>query len=113
MNGEAGVDIMTRGQIKKIYKRRYPEVEEEAFLPLIEPDEQIRPSKHIKLGFELMNEREHYQQPEIKKNLLDLARKHRETYELIRKANKKNNQGHPIITKSKMKEKEVEVIVLE
>ena len=107
---EPGVDVMTGSQIKKIYKRRYPELEEEVFLPLIEPDEQLLPSQHIEVSFRLMNERERYQQPEIKKNLLDLARKHRETYELVRKANKKKNLERPVITKPK---KEAEVIVLE
>ena len=67
------VEIMTRAQIKKNYKRRYPEIEDEVYQSLIKPNKQTHPSRHIEISFELMNEREKYQRPEIKECLLELA----------------------------------------
>ena len=78
------VEVMTRGQIRRNYKRRYPEVEDEVYQPLIKPNKQTRPSRHIEISLELMNEREKYQNPEIKESLLELAIKHREVYEMMR-----------------------------
>ena len=82
------VEILTRKKIKNMYKRRFPEVPEEAYDTLITPDKHPNKERHMKLALEMMKERNRTNNKDLRELLVALSHGHLHVHDLIRDGTK-------------------------
>ena len=93
LSDDEDVDLLTNEEILKRYNRRYPEAEEVIYDSLATKREQVDPRIHIKLSFDLMEERNAYTNKRIRSKLEHLSRTHLELYEMIRNDRKEPDRS--------------------